>query len=278
MFKITGDKIQLKIKNWDKFNPRKDVKQASWFRLQNTLFDDSDLFNLTTNELCFLVYLFCLASKKNTPTITLSLAHAKAIGRFDEQTIANSLSKLVESETIIISNTSSARVTRTLRARNVHGRARIVDVTRTLRARNVHDTRTGEHVSLRTNERTNEQTNNTNTEPSEIEKLEQPLNKGGIDLLKIYNAYPRKVGKSKGLQFLNKDIKTPEEADRCLAAVQKYKAALVENGTDGKFIKHFSTFAHEWRDWAEPDAGSSKSPKDEDLEKCAYDVLFGIEA
>lgn len=106
---MSNDRIELTIKNWEKYNPRKDVKQASWFRLQNDLFDDHELFSLTSTELAFLVYLFCLASKKNNENVVVSIAHATAIGRFDQASIHSALQKLDESKTIILSATSRAR-------------------------------------------------------------------------------------------------------------------------------------------------------------------------
>lgn len=66
-----------------------------------------------------------------------------------------------------------------------------------------------------------------------------------------YNLYPLKKGKSKGIEKLKRDVKTPEDFELLKKSVINYKKYLDRNKTDPKFIKHFSTFVGEWRDWIE---------------------------
>lgn len=75
-----------------------------------------------------------------------------------------------------------------------------------------------------------------------------------FDLDAAYQKYPLKKGKKKGMQKLAREIRTEADYQSLLAAIDRYsECSEVKKG----FIKHFSTFAHEWTDWTDPDAGSS---------------------
>ncbi len=60
---LGADGMKIEIVNWDKYNPRTDAKAWSWFRMQNSFFDDPDLFDLGVVELISFVYLCCERSK-----------------------------------------------------------------------------------------------------------------------------------------------------------------------------------------------------------------------
>jgi hypothetical protein len=68
------------------------------------------------------------------------------------------------------------------------------------------------------------------------------------DLDPIYQQYPRKEGKTRGYAVLLKDCKR-SELEFLAIAVNNYAEAA--SNTEPKYIKHFSTFAKEWRDWIE---------------------------
>lgn len=121
----------IHVINWEKFNPRKDLKATSWLRLQNTLFEDPAFFDFDHGELCFWIYLLSLASKKMSGVVRFSSAHAERIGRFKKSTWESALLKLTELQCVRIERDAAT-----------------IDDTRTTRAE--HD-----HVPLR-NERTNE--------------------------------------------------------------------------------------------------------------------------
>ena len=75
-----------------------------------------------------------------------------------------------------------------------------------------------------------------------------------FDLESVYNSYPTKKGKSRGMQRLAREIKTAEDFQALKDAVARYvQTDEVKRG----FVKHWSTFANEWRDWTAPDAGTS---------------------
>lgn len=70
-----------------------------------------------------------------------------------------------------------------------------------------------------------------------------------FDLAEIYDLYPRKEGKQKGLEKLKKTITTVEEFYRCKKAVENYASSRA--GEDPNFTKHFSTWSSCWEDYVD---------------------------
>lgn len=66
----------IEILNWEKYNPRKDVKEPSWFRMNHGFFDNHEFFEFTAEEKLVWIYLLCQASKKNQATVHLVESHA----------------------------------------------------------------------------------------------------------------------------------------------------------------------------------------------------------
>lgn len=76
-----------------------------------------------------------------------------------------------------------------------------------------------------------------------------------FNLESAYDLYPRKIGKTKGLQKLAKDIQSQEDFDALLVAIKHYcDSREVRDG----YIRHFSTFVIDWRDWVDPETGSTQ--------------------
>ncbi len=73
----------------------------------------------------------------------------------------------------------------------------------------------------------------------------------------IYARYPRKVGKSAGLKTCRKAVKTPEDFEALKTALRRYLEYLTTQKIDPQYVLHFSTFANQWRDWLEPNAGQT---------------------
>lgn len=61
--------------------------------------------------------------------------------------------------------------------------------------------------------------------------------------------YPRKIGKAKGMQRLAREITTDDDLAKFEIAVKNYLADIRRNKVEDRFIKHFSSFTNEWRDW-----------------------------
>lgn len=101
--------FSITILGWDKFNPRKDVKNPSWFRLEHSMFENPEFYDFTHSELLVWVYLLSNASKKNSPTFLLSRAHAKVVGRFKEADIDSAIEKLEAIQCVHVDVTDTSR-------------------------------------------------------------------------------------------------------------------------------------------------------------------------
>lgn len=77
--------------------------------------------------------------------------------------------------------------------------------------------------------------------------------------------YPRKIGKTKGVGKLAREIKTPEDMALLECAIKNY--ATASSGKAMEYIKHFSTFASEWRDWTDSSIVRMEGLTAEDLRK-----------
>jgi hypothetical protein len=67
----------------------------------------------------------------------------------------------------------------------------------------------------------------------------------------LYQKYPRKVGKTKGMAICHKSIKSQEDFTLLDRAIDAYRNEIAREKTEPKFVKHFSTFMNCWRDYAQ---------------------------
>lgn len=85
----------LKIKNWDKHNPRKDIKKPSWFAFDNRMIEDEDLFDFTHGEFKVWIYILSKASQKVSPTVRISPAHAEKVCNISAADLGSAVAKLI---------------------------------------------------------------------------------------------------------------------------------------------------------------------------------------
>lgn len=96
-------------------------------------------------------------------------------------------------------------------------------------------------------------------EKDEDKESEQKFKVYDADLEIIYKSYPLKKGKHKGFEKARREITSARELDDLRFAVNAYKADVERNKTKPEYIKHFSTFMSEWKDWLDPETGSAIS-------------------
>lgn len=82
-----------------------------------------------------------------------------------------------------------------------------------------------------------------------------------LDFNAIYQKYPLKEGKAKGIEKCKAQIKNHDDYVLLAKAIDAYK--LKKKGVEPKFLQHFSTFMENgaWRDWLDPETGTSESAK-----------------
>lgn len=95
----------------------------------------------------------------------------------------------------------------------------------------------------------------------------------------LYKEYPKKVGKEKFCKkmetILTKSVNIENTFDTILNAIKKYKNYLQENKTEKKYIKNADTFANNFSEWTEHDAGSGEDYSREDP-FAELDKLMGV--
>lgn len=210
--------IDLEIANWDKHQPRKDIKHPTWFALSNGILDDAKLFALTSDEFKALIYIFCQASKAN-----------KACVRIYFDAAAHSAKIPVESLRTAIDKLTNAGVTCTSRTRTGSVRAR----TQSVRIRNATDTT---DTTLQTNK------NNAHAEAFAL----------------FWQGYPNKRGKSKAEAQFKKLLAKGKTPDQIMAALAKYRTQLTADGTEAKYVLHGPTFLNRIDDFLAADYGQSE--------------------
>lgn len=70
-----SDKVILTILNFRDYQPRKDLKSLTWFRIESNIFDDECLCDkVATDGLILFIYLLARAAKKNISEVEVSLS------------------------------------------------------------------------------------------------------------------------------------------------------------------------------------------------------------
>ncbi|MCB0386054.1 MAG: hypothetical protein KDD43_11730, partial [Bdellovibrionales bacterium] len=98
----------ITILNWEKFNPRSDVKNSSWYRKDHAIHFDPDWAHFTAEELNVWDHLLALASLKNKPVYRLNIPSLANGSRVAEEVVESALKKLLELECIEISEGTEA--------------------------------------------------------------------------------------------------------------------------------------------------------------------------
>lgn len=64
--------VELEIKNWEKHNPRTDVKTARWFKMSNEFFSDPEFYGVSLEARAVWMFFLCTASKKSSGNIKVN--------------------------------------------------------------------------------------------------------------------------------------------------------------------------------------------------------------
>jgi hypothetical protein len=86
--------LEIEIVNWDQFNPRRDQKTYSWFRLNNDLATDRKLFGLDAEQKYLWVCLLCEASKDNSGKFEVDVDYLVHITGIKREKLEQGLQKL----------------------------------------------------------------------------------------------------------------------------------------------------------------------------------------
>lgn len=86
--------ILITIKNWDEYNPRKDVKSASWFRFDNSFFTNPTFFESSSDTKMVWCYLLCYASQKMKGEFKMDAGMIAALLRIEKKAVEDALAFL----------------------------------------------------------------------------------------------------------------------------------------------------------------------------------------
>lgn len=78
-------------------------------------------------------------------------------------------------------------------------------------------------------------------------KASKPQPLPDFDFERIYELFPRRIGKKTGIERLRKTITTIEKYELLESAVRHYASEMQH--TEEKYIKHFSSWVSCWMDW-----------------------------
>ncbi len=81
-----------------------------------------------------------------------------------------------------------------------------------------------------------------------------------FDLEKVYERYPKKVGKKNGIKKAKSIATDPEKYKNLMVAVENYSQYVASNKVESKFVKQFDTFMGCWEDWINPDPSIFNGP------------------
>ncbi len=87
----------------------------------------------------------------------------------------------------------------------------------------------------------------------------------------LYQRYPRKEGKSRGMVILRREAKTADDFILLNDALSKFIAHHEASGTAKEFIPQFKTWASSWRDCLDPAYGQATSFDRGQKRKIVYD-------
>jgi len=71
--------ITITVLNWEKYNPRSDRTNFSWFRFENRFFHDQTVFKLSANSKLLAVFLFCEVSTSAGKPAEVNLDYVSAL-------------------------------------------------------------------------------------------------------------------------------------------------------------------------------------------------------
>lgn len=201
-----------------------------WIRLESDIGFSESLFGLPIEAKWLWIFILSYSAKKKTGVFDIETVYLSHHTEISTQNIVKHLDSFIPKGLLsYISNTSPNR------DGSVPNRDKSVSY-----------------------ERTNERTNIC-TEVGTIGVLENVSSDkptDGVvvfDLDEIYNAYPKKAGKKKGMAMLAKKIKTQDDYDLIMLAVKNYRLSVRD--TELQYIKQFSTFMNCWEDYVEMEGG-----------------------
>lgn len=92
--------IKLKIKNWQKFNPKRAQKTYTWARIDCRINRDDRLYDLTAEQKLVWIEIILCAAPKNTGFVALNIAEMAAVLKISEILINSTIKFLITNQLV----------------------------------------------------------------------------------------------------------------------------------------------------------------------------------
>lgn len=73
--------------------------------------------------------------------------------------------------------------------------------------------------------------------------------KKAFDFESVWEKHPKKIGKKEALGYFNTTVKSEEDFNNCVKAVDKYRKYVSDNNIEAKYIKSGCNWFDSWEDW-----------------------------
>lgn len=239
--------------------------QHSWFRVENRIFFDEAFMDFKPEELLVWFFILAYASSKSSPSVKYNAEYISRHTGVKVAAVHSAIKKLESQDCIAIHNEQSIlrpfsvtqpdnNITRRTNG-NLSVHENFDEESRESQgSQGIHDAGTDTTPDgactvadrSHTNERTNERT-----------RTPRVRNTSVFDFEPLYQKYPRKEGKTRGIAKCVKEVCTKEAYEELSVAIDRFAKQCRQRGTESRFIPHFSTFMGTWRDWLDPQAGTT---------------------
>lgn len=218
---------KITILNIDEYNPRKDRTKHSWFRIDNTIMFSKKLNGLSPDQKWFWICLLSMAS-------------------FDQR-------DWVEEDFEYFTKYSGVTEIKIKQALNHFQKRQMIQIVPQVVTERLPGGNQAVPIGAATDRQTDRHYRQTDTYAQNEEAAPKVADS---ELEKVYEIYPRKEGKQRGMSIVRRDIRTPDDLDRVRSAISRYRDHIAKEGTEKRYVKHFSTFMSSWRDWLDPETGT----------------------
>lgn len=103
------ERLKITVLKWDEYQPRKDVKKSSWFRMEHAIMLSTKHLGLTGGDILGLLYILSLCSEENSKTVQIVPEHVAIFSRIGEGAFLGVVEKLVSVGLVRAENTSTLR-------------------------------------------------------------------------------------------------------------------------------------------------------------------------
>lgn len=212
--------IDITVINWEKYNKQSErYRHPSWFLIKNDVIASQSLLGLSTEQKWLWIIILSECSRKNSGNIRLRIKWLINTSSLSVDSVKEAIEILTENGAIIINAITDCQLT---------------------------------DSKLSIDNTTYKQTNKHNAQKLIAAPKGTPSPNGELDKFdfdRIYQQYPRKLGKKQGMLVCRRQITTQAKYDALQTALNNYKAEIERLGTKPEYIKHFSTFMNNWEDY-----------------------------